>query len=102
VKLSRDGDEITHTSVHAALAEQQARDLLTRIAFKEVPDEGPGIADCMWTFKQRHMKREGNKLRRNIREQQRNTTSAEDLDQQLLRLQQLARERDASINCEEG
>ena len=102
VRLSRDGNEITHTSVHDALAEQPARDLLTRIAFREVPEEGPGIADCLWTFKQRHMKREGTKLRRDIREQQRKTTSAEELDKQLLQLQQLARERDASINCEEG
>ena len=97
VQLTRDGHEITHTSVHDALADQSARDLLTRIAFRDVPEEGPGVEDCLWTFKQRHMKREGSKLRRDIRERQRETTSTEDLDQQLLQLQKLARERDTSI-----
>jgi len=101
VRLTRDGLEITHTSVHDALADQPARDLLTRIAFRDVPEEGPGVDDCLWTFKQQHMKREANKMRRDIREQQRGTTSTEELDQQLLQLQKLARERDASIKCEE-
>jgi len=103
VRMSRAGREVNYATVLEALDEedQGIRDMLTQIAFREDPEEGPTVEDCLWTFKQQKLAREGRRVRREINQLQRSATSPDEVDRQLRELQQLARARDAALNCEE-
>jgi DNA primase len=103
VSMTQENREVNHGTVFEALDEknQPLRDLLTQIAFREDPEEGPTVKDCLWTFKQQKLTREGRRVRREINQLQRSATSSDEVDRQLRELQQLARARDAALNCEE-
>jgi hypothetical protein len=98
VDLARRGAEVDHAGVLEALDDESDRDLLTRIAFRDEPEEGPSMDDCLAAFRKQTLKREGKELRRQIGDLQRSKPGdvpPADVDRQLTRLQELARQRDA-------
>ena len=46
-----------------SLTDESDRDLLTRIAFREEPEKGPTVDDCVSAFRRQRLMREGRKLR---------------------------------------
>ena len=81
-----------------ALTEESDRGLLTRIAFREEPEDGPTVDDCLEALRRQTLQREGTRLRRKIGDLQRRKPeeeSTDDVDRQLTRLLELARRRDA-------
>jgi DNA primase len=81
----------------AELDDDADRELLTRIAFRDEPEEGPGVEDCLVPFRRRRLARERSSLRREIEprpEPGAPAANPDDLNRNLERLQQLARQRD--------
>jgi DNA primase len=98
VDLARRDVRVDHPTVLNALADEADRHLLTRIAFREEPEQGPTADDCLSTFRRQKLTREGKRLRRQIGDLQQEKPRDEpptDVDRQLTRLQELARQRDA-------
>lgn len=91
VRLTREGTPVEYPTVLGALGAEGDRDLLTRIAFREDPDDGPTVDDCRWTFRRA-------RLQRLEREKARGLDRASDVDRHLRELQELARQRDAMSN----
>lgn len=50
---------VDYPAVLEALENEADRDLLTRIAFQDEPDEGPTVADCLCAFKRQRLELEG-------------------------------------------
>jgi len=97
--LDRDsrGERVDHPSVLEALEQDEDRELLTRIAFRDEPEDGPSVADCLETFRRKRLTREQRELLRDLgKSQEGDDPSVESaaVDQQLQRLQELARQRD--------
>jgi DNA primase len=96
IGLSMERQPVDYTSVTDRLAEESDKELLTRIAFRDEPEEGPSVEDCLWAFKRKRLVREGKKVLREIGSLgERTQAPPAELDQRLERLQQLARQRDA-------
>jgi DNA primase len=98
VDLARRGAQVDHPAVFEALQNESDRDLLTRIAFREEPENGPSMDDCLAAFRKQKLAREGKELRREIGARQREGVEdvpPTDVDRQLTRLLELARQRDA-------
>lgn len=100
LRMEKDGCDVSFPLVLEELKEETERALLNVIAFRDEPDEGPTIEDCLWAFKRKRLAHEGRKVLRQIGETQRrgediSPTDPNDIDQQLERLQELARQRDA-------
>jgi DNA primase len=98
VDLARREAQVDHPTVLNALTDETDRELLTRIAFRDEPEEGPTMDDCLSAFRRQKLTREGKRLRRQISDLQRRESGDEppaDVDVQLTRLQELARRRDA-------
>jgi len=91
VRLTGEGVPVDYPTLLAALDDDAQRGLLTRIAFLEEPDEGPGVDDCLCTFR-----REA--LQRRYRVESRDLNDAADVNRRLMELQELARQRDALSN----
>jgi DNA primase len=90
VDLAQGGAKVEYPVVRDALEQDSDRDLLTRIAFREEPEEGPTVDDCLSAFRRQRLTMESKRLRREIGDLQQET-----VDRQLTRLQELARQRDA-------
>jgi len=90
VDLAHGGAKVDYPIVRDALKQDSDRDLLTRIAFREEPEEGPTVDDCLSAFRRQRLTTESKRLRREIGDPQQ-----EVVDRQLTRLQELARQRDA-------
>jgi DNA primase len=90
IDLAREGATVDYPVVLNALEDEDDRDLLTRIAFREEPEEGPTLDDCLSAFRKQKLTREGKKLRKRI-----GSEPVNDVDRHLTRLQELARQRDA-------
>ncbi len=88
--LAQGGAKVEYPVVRDALEQDSDRDLLTRIAFREEPEEGPTVDDCLSAFRRQRLTMESKRLRREIGDLQQDT-----VDRQLTRLQELARQRDA-------
>lgn len=98
VELARKQAQVDYPTVRDALDSEEDRDLLTQIAFRDEPEEGPNVQDCLSAFRRRRLAREGRKLRRQIGDRQQAGPAdfpSADVDRQLARLQELARQRDA-------
>ena len=98
VELARKQAQVDYPAVLAALESEEDRELLTHIAFRDEPEEGPNVEDCLTAFRRRRLAREGRKLRRKIGDQQQAGPAdfpPADVDRQLARLQELARQREA-------
>ena len=98
--LVDDGHEVDYPAVHNALDRDGDRDLLAQIAFREEPEAGPDVSDCVWSLQQRRLTRESRQAAREIDRLQRGSQSSAaenptDVNDQLARLQELARQRDA-------
>jgi len=98
LRMTKAGKQVDYPEVFAALESDADRDVLNRIAFTEEPEEGPDIADCLWACKRQRLQREGRAVTREIGNMQSGAgRPAEDLnvDEQLMRAQKLAEQRDA-------
>jgi DNA primase len=98
VELAQRDAQVDYPTVLDALTQDADRDLLTRIAFRDEPEDGPTVEECLSALRRQRLKREGTKLRREIVDLQRRKPGDEppaDVDRQLTRLQELARQRDA-------
>jgi DNA primase len=99
LERARRGEPIAYPALLEAL-ESRAEDseTLTRIAFHEEPEEGPDVEDCLCTFEKERLQRLGMRAVRQLRggpDRPAAPDGAEEIDQQLLEIQQLARQRDA-------
>lgn len=92
LELGRKNERVDYPSLLEALTEESDRELLTRIAFRDEPEEGPDVDDCLCAFRRQRLTREGRAAARNLA-----TVPATDVDRQLQHLQELARQRDSLI-----
>jgi DNA primase len=98
LRMTEEGKQIDYPEVFAALQGDADRDVLNRIAFREEPDEGPTVEDCMWACKRQRLGKEGRRVVREIGDMQSGSGRPADVsnvDEQLLRMQKLAEQRDA-------
>ncbi len=95
LELARDGRSVDYPTLMSHLTEEADTELLTRIAFREEPDKGPNVEDCLCTLRREKLTREGKQMIRKIGKVADGSPSQPDVDQQLMQLQQLARQRDA-------
>ena len=96
-RLVREGGQVDHPTVLSALSDDAERDLLTRIAFRDEPETGPTVEDCLWACKRERLRRRGREVASEIDRLEKADGSPEDssLDERLAELQRLARQRDA-------
>ena len=96
-RLAREGGQVDHPTVLSALSGETERDLFTRIAFREEPEAGPTVEDCLWTCRRERLQRRGKEVASEIGRLQKAAGSPGDssLDERLAELQRLARQRDA-------
>jgi len=90
VEMAATGKPVDYTVVLDALDDESDRTLLTAIAFREEPEEGPSVGDCLEALRRGRLRREEKKLAQEIK-----GSGPAEIDQQLMRLQQLAQQRDA-------
>jgi DNA primase len=98
LRLVREGEAVDLPSVLDALPSDEDRDLLTRIAFRDEPEDGPGVEDCLCAFRREALAREQKAATRRIGRIQADPTSGTDAaqtDRWLEHVQALARARDA-------
>lgn len=106
LSLSRTERSCDYPSVLEALSGDEGdenRDLLTQIAFRELPETGPGVEDCLWSFEQERLQRQGREAVRAVNDLQKNLgrdSEKSDVDRQLRKLQQIARSRDTMLRAE--
>lgn len=94
--MTRDGASVDAPAVLAAMEDDKAScELLTRIAFRDEPEEGPDVEDCLWAFRRASLQREGRKVVREMTDIKTDAADDADVNQRLLRIQQLAKQRDA-------
>jgi len=96
LRLTREGGRVDHPAVLAALPNEAERDLLRRIAFRDEPEAGPTVEDCLWTCRRERLQRRGREVATEIDRLQKAAGSPKDpsLDERLAELQRLARQRD--------
>ncbi len=101
VGMARDGKTIDYAAVHSALGSEAERELLTSIAFRDEPEDGPDVEDCLCAIRRERLKGLQGKAVRELGELQ-NTQpaspserSSADVDRLLSEVQELARQRDA-------
>lgn len=102
LRLTRENKRVDHPAVLAELEERPADcELLTRMAFDDEPETGPGIEDCLCAFEREKLQRLGVHAVREIGKLQVGEVGEdlpekkEDINERLLRMQQIARQRDA-------
>ena len=90
-----------HLRVQAALEDEADRELLTRIVFRDEPEKGPGVEDCLWTCRRERLERRGREVVKEIGMLQKDAEQPDatsQLDERLAEIQRLARQRDALQN----
>jgi DNA primase len=95
--LTKEGRQVDYPEVLSALEGDSDRDLFTQIAFREEPEEGPSVEDCMWACRRQRLAREGRAITREIGALQNGNAAAADgpdVDKRLMDLQRLAEQRD--------
>ena len=96
LRRAREGQPVDAPAVLQDLTDEADRDLCTRIAFRAEPETGPSVEDCLWTFKRERLQKQGRDVVRELNKLQKDPDDAEgDVDRQLMRVQELARQRDA-------
>jgi len=99
--MTRKGMTVDHPSVLAELTDEADRERLTRIAFGDKTDEGPGVEDCLWACRRQRLQRQERDTLRKIHAMQRDAEQNpdnSDVDRQLMEIQRLAQQRDALFN----
>jgi DNA primase len=97
LELTREGRAVDLPSVLEELSADEDRDLLTRIAFRDEPENGPDVEDCLSALRREALTREGRAAIRQLGRMQADPTAAADAaetDRWLEHVQALARERD--------
>ncbi len=98
LEMEQTGERIDHPAVLEALEQPGDQELLTRIAFRDEPEDGPTVKDCLETFRRQNLASESRTLLREIGKQQRDevgpASGTSVVDQQLARIQELARQHD--------
>lgn len=92
LRRTREGKPVDAPAVMGDLTNEADRDLCTRIAFRAEPETGPSVEDCLWAFKRERLQRQGREV---VRELNRLDDDGDDVDRRLMRVQELARQRDA-------
>jgi DNA primase len=98
LRLTKEGKQVDYPEVLSALEGESDRDLLTQIAFREEPEEGPSVEDCLWACRRQRLAREGREVTREIGAIQSGKVrpaDVADVDERLMHLQKLAKQRDA-------
>jgi len=86
------GAAVDHPAALAELADEADQELLTWIAFRDEPEAGPSVEDCLWTLRKERLARESRLETQQIQEGWR---AGADVDQRLTRALEIARQRDA-------
>jgi DNA primase len=97
--LTRQEQRVDASAVCERLSDENSQ-LLTRILFRDEPQEGPTIEDCLNTFQRERIAREERRALRDLGRELKNedvSSDSEELDRQLMHVQQLARQRDALL-----
>lgn len=97
--LTRQGIRVDASAVSARLSDEDGQ-RLTRILFRDEPQEGSSVEDCLQAFQRDRIKREERRAVLALgRDNQGGESSSDpgELDRQLMHLQQLARQRDALL-----
>ena len=100
VRLIEADEPVATPRLLEALEEEEERQRLTRIAFRDEPETGPSLDDCLCVLERRRLERQEKEMLRQLdREASGHQTVAppDDIDRQLLRLQELARQRDGLL-----
>jgi len=98
LRMDSEGQTVDHPNVLSALDGDYERDLLTRIAFRLEPEEGPGVEDCLWACRRERLERRRREVVREIGKLQQSpgeTGAASQLDERLAELQRIAQRRDS-------
>jgi DNA primase len=98
LQLTKEGKQVDYPEVLSALEGDSERDLLTQIAFREEPEEGPSVEDCLVACRRQRLAREGRAITREIGALQSDKdrpADGSDVDERLMDLQRLAEQRDA-------
>jgi DNA primase len=97
LRLAREGGQVDHPAVLTALAGEAERDLFMRITFRDEPEAGPTVEDCLWACRRERLQRRGKEVASEIGRLQKAAGSPGDsnLDERLAELQRLAKQRDA-------
>jgi DNA primase len=92
LRLAGEGTGVDYPELFKALEQEEDRDLLTRIAFREEPEgELDEVDDCLRSLRRQRLMRERRALQREIER----TADSDSLNSLLVRTQQLARQIDA-------
>jgi hypothetical protein len=97
--LTRQEKRVDASAVSERLSDEDSQ-LLTRILFRDEPQEGPTIEECLNTFQRERITREERRAVRELGRESKNedvSSDSEELDRQLMHVQQLARQRDALL-----
>lgn len=97
--LVRSQSAVDAPAVAARLPEEHSQ-RLTEILFRDEPEEGATLDDCLDTFRRENIVRAGRQMVREIgrgKPAEEPSSETEELDRQLMQLQQLARQRDALL-----
>lgn len=93
--LEHEAAVVDAATVLGRLEGAELQDLFARLAFRDEPEAGPSAADCLWALRRERLAREERRMVRRIGELQRGEPGSDDVDRQLTRLQELARQRNA-------
>ncbi|MEE8411566.1 MAG: DNA primase, partial [Acidobacteriota bacterium] len=97
--LTRQEKKVDASAVSERLSDEDSQ-LLTRILFRDEPQEGATIEECLNTFQRERIAREERRAVRELGRESKNedvSSDSEELDRQLMHVQQLARQRDALL-----
>ena len=97
--LTRQKKRVDASAVFERLSDKDIQ-LLTRILFRDEPQEGATIEDCLNTFQRERIKREERQALRELGRESKTegvSSDSEELDRRLMHVQQLARQRDALL-----
>lgn len=97
--LTRQEKRVDASAVSERLSDEDSQ-LLTRILFRDEPQEGATIEECLNTFQRERITREERRAVRELGRESNNedvSSDSEELDRQLMHVQQLARQRDALL-----
>ena len=100
LRLEQEGSEISYPTVLESLDGAEDREVLTGIAFRDDPMEG-SVEDCLWACNQERLRQEQRETVRRLGRMEKDEPAEEDqpttesVNEMLLRVQELARQRDA-------